>query len=392
MPSSSGPNNVNDSIIFNYDIGDVKNSFLGRPTSNVLAGAGMSTYNNVPGSVSSNLYTTGETYRGAAVYRQDLTALDGSGASWLSGCNNPGIGVVTGGGGGTGGVYTGHSIFFKPNVPMCSTPIYLHYSNIGGWQSCCTPPEDMGDGWFRAYVLWYDTVTRSDGKYWAINPASTAVGQTATIYWAGPFREDLNSTTISQFVNGSRSTSQSVLDIATGKTITVNNNPFSTPAINPQLTFDGIDDYVDVTSDLGVLDQYTIEHVSFKGSENRMPISYRGGPVFYQYGDNSWYYTHGGVAGEYYYPKSFNINGWGHWTIVYNGSAVRIYRNGVYEGQQATSGTANWTNGMRIGSYTSSGGYNWNGQIAVVKMYSRALTDSEVRQNYLNYKTRFNLQ
>jgi hypothetical protein len=377
-------------LIFAYDIGDTRNSFLGRPTTNLSAGYGMSTYNNVGGNVSSTLTGTGTYYRGAEIIKQDLTALDGTGASYLSNGNNPGIGVVTSGGGGVANTYTGHSIFFKPTVTMNSNPIYTNYSNIGGWQSS-TNYEDMGDGWFRAYVLWYNTITQSDGKYWAINPLSTITGQTVTIYWAGPFKESLNSTSISQFINGTRSSTQGVIDVSGGgSSINVSNASFTNPSINPQLTFDGTDDYINVTTNLGTLSQYTIEHVSYKGSNDRMPIASVAGPLFYQYGDNSWYYTHGGSAAEYYYPKSFAINGWGQWTITYDGSYVKIYRNGVYEGQQASSGTANWTNGLRIGNYTG-GGYPWNGQIAVAKMYNRALSATEVQNNYNHYKTRFNL-
>ena len=198
-------------LVFAYDTGDTYNSYLGRPTTNVNTYP-LYIYNNVPGNVSSTLTATSDTYRGATVYRQTLTALDASGASYLSGGNNPGIGVYTyPGGGGNVNQYSGHSMFFKPTVAMSGTPIFTCYSNIGGWQSCGNV-QDMGDGWFRAYVLWYDTVTRSDGKFWAINPLSTSVGQTVTIYWAGQFREDLNSTSISQFVNGSRSSTQGLID------------------------------------------------------------------------------------------------------------------------------------------------------------------------------------
>jgi hypothetical protein len=238
---------ITNGLTFAYDTGDTRNSYLGRPTSNLLAGASMSTYNNVSGDVSSNLYTTSETYRGATVWRQDLTALNGTGASYLSGGNNPGIGVVTSGGGGNANQYSGHSIFFKPLFSTTGCPVYTNYSNIGGWQSSCNY-EDMGDGWFRAYVLWYASTTQSDGKYWAINPLSTASGQTMTVYWAGPFREDLNSTSISQFVNGTRSDSQAVIDVTGRSTVTAYNNPFTNPAINPQLTFDGTDDYISPNS------------------------------------------------------------------------------------------------------------------------------------------------
>jgi hypothetical protein len=122
-----------------------------------------------------------------------------------------------------------------------------------------------------------------------------------------------------------------------------------------------------------------------------MPIAGRTATNFYQYGDNSWAYTHGGVWGEYYYPKTVTINGWGHWTIVYDGSYVKIYRNGVFEGQQASSGTADFSNGFRVGYWSAGGGYAWNGEIAAVKIYTRALTPGEVLNNYNHYKTKYNL-
>jgi hypothetical protein len=394
MASIGGPNLVNNGLIFGYDTGQPAFSnnigtrlYRGRPTTNISSGIGMSTYNNVPGNVSSVLEGLSETFQGAQVIKQTLTAADASGASYLSNGNNPGIGVVTGGGGGTGGRYTGHSIFFKPTVPMHSSPIFTNYSNIGGWQSS-NLYEAVGDGWFRAYVTWYGASTASDGKYWAINPQQAVVNQPIVIYWAGPFKEDLNSQAVSPYVFSSRGDTNSLIDQRRLRTIDVSTTSFS--STNNVMFFDGTDDYININSDLGTLSQYTIEHVSFKGSDNRMPISSISGPLFYQFGDNSWYYTHSGGAGEYYYPRSFTINGWGHWTIVYNGTNVRIYRNGVYEGQQATTGTANWTNGLRIGNYTG-GGYPWNGQIAVARMYNRALSDSEVSQNFQAFKPRFGL-
>jgi len=395
---------VTNGLTFAYDVADTRNSYLGRPTSNVLANYGMSTYNNVPGSVSSNLYTTGETYRGAAVYRQDLTALDGSGASWLSGCNNPGIGVVTGGGGGTGGVYTGHSIFFKTTVPICGSPIYTHYSNIAGWQTCCNY-EDMGDGWYRAYVLWYDTVTRSDGKYWAINPASTSVGQTVTIYWAGPFREDLNSQTISQFVNGSRSTSQAVIDIAASRTMTVNNNPFTTPAINPQLTFDGSDDYLNLdVNSIPTGNQITVEFIAaWNGGlqPNSIIAGGAGGnqdlSLHLPWSDGNVYWDAGRPFNRIYKAASSSeYLGNHHWVCTKNANTgvMEIYLDGNlwHSGGGLTSAMPSLSSAS-IGRYDNGSfqGYYYKGNIYVAKVYNRALSAGEVKQNYNHYKTRYNL-
>lgn len=392
-------------LTFAYDTGDTRNSFLGRPTSNILANAGMSTYNNVGGDVSSNLYTTSETYRGATVWRQDLTALNGTGASYLSNGNNPGIGVVTAGGGGNANQYSGHSIFFKPLFTTTGCPVYTNYSNIGGWQSSCNF-EAMGDGWFRAYVLWYDTVSRSDGKYWAINPLSTGVGQTMTVYWAGPFREDLNSTSISQFINGTRSDSQSVLDLTRISTATVYNSPFTNPAINPQLNFDGTDDYMLAgSSNFGITSQFTIEvlckptNIQPTGMFNLKGPSYdRGIMCHWPWADGNGYFDIYNTAGTFHRWYA-NISSFINTTALYHfrvdsTGAMVVKRNAVTVPPISAanfSGTVNLGESNTIGAFYTNGGLPWAGQIYVFKVYNRGLTDGEIEQNYNHYKTRFNL-
>ena len=391
-------------LVFAYDVADTRNSYLGRPTSNVLANAGMSIYNNVPGNVSATLTATGETYRGATVYKQTLTAADASGASYLSGCNNPGIGVVTGGGGGNANQYSGHSIYFKTTVPMCGCPCYTNYSNIGGWQSNCNI-EDVGDGWFRAYVLWYNTITQGDGKYWAINPASTSVGQTVTIYWAGPFREDLNSQTISQFVNGSRSTSQAVIDIAASRTMTVNNNPFTTPAINPQLTFDGSDDYLNLdVNSIPTGNQITVEFIAaWNGGlqPNSIIAGGAGGnqdlSLHLPWSDGNVYWDAGRPFNRIYKAASSSeYLGNHHWVCTKNANTgvMEIYLDGNlwHSGGGLTSAMPSLSSAS-IGRYDNGSfqGYYYKGNIYVAKVYNRALSAGEVKQNFNHYKTRYNI-
>jgi len=386
-------------LVFAYDTGDTRNSYTGRPTTNISAGIGMSTYNNVPGSVSSTLTGTGTYYRGAEIIKQELTALDGSGASYLSGGNNPGIGVVTGGGGGTGGRYTGHSIYFKPTFPVTSCPVYTHYSNIGGWQSSCNF-EDVGDGWFRAYVLWYAGSTASDGKYWAINPLSTTSGQRITVYWAGPLKEDLNSTSISQFVNGTRSDSQSTIDLSGTNTITAVNSPYNNPAINPQLYFDGSNDYLNIphSSNIapftGYISVEAVFNASSAGSEN--------GSIIYNK-ENEYEMSAGGGYISYAFRPNwawvgatpFNTNQWYHTMVTYDQSFQRLYVNGTQVYSAALSGPIGnlYSSDLRIGARGAPGSaYGFfNGYIPVVKVYNRALSAGEVRDNYSHYKTRFNL-
>ena len=391
-------------LVFAYDTGDTYNSYLGRPTTNVLTNTPLYIYNNVPGSVSSTLTQTSETYRGAAVWTQTLTALDGNGAYYLSNGNNPGIGVYTGGGGGNANQYSGHTIFFKPTVPMNGTPIFTCYSNIGGWQSCGNV-EDMGDGWFRAYVLWYNTITQGDGKYWAINPLSTSIGQTVTIYWAGPFREDLNSTTISQFINGTRSTSQAVIDVAAYRSMTVNNNPFTNPAINPQLTFDGSDDYLDLNpSSIQSGNELTVEFVcAWNGSLQYSSIIAGGSGgnqdlnLHLPWSDGNVYWDAGRPFNRIFkaaQPSEYLGNH--HWVCTKNANTgeMFIYLDGnLWHGGGGLTSSIPAMGEVNIGRYTQGSfrGYYYKGNVFVAKTYNRALSLSEIRDNYFHYKTRFNL-
>lgn len=159
------------------------------------------------------------------------------------------------------------------------------------------------------------------------------------------------------------------------------------------ILFDGSNDFVEITSNLGSFSQYTIMFWARRDVESKMPVAARTNTNFYWFGDNSWYYTHGGVAGEYYYskPTSIPLGTWGCYCVVYNGSNVSIYRQGVYQGQQSTTGTANWSTGMLIGFWAGGSTYAWQGLISTVLMYNRALSATEVLQNYETDKTRFGL-
>jgi len=159
------------------------------------------------------------------------------------------------------------------------------------------------------------------------------------------------------------------------------------------LTFDGTDDVVDVVGNFGTYANYTICYWAVRDAENRMPVASRIGTPFYWFGDNSWAYTHGGVFGELYYSKNVSIplGSWGHLCVVYNGSNISIYRQGIYQDQQATTGTANWSQGLKIGYWGGGGGYAWLGDIATVQFYTRALSAAEITQNYNAQKSRFGL-
>jgi hypothetical protein len=82
---------------------------------------------------------------------------------------------------------------------------------------------------------------------------------------------------------------------------------------------------------------------------------------------------------------------WSVFTARYDGSDLRTYINGVQVKLISKSGTTNDSYKLsRIGCWESNG-YQANGYIPFVYMYDRALSQSEVLQNYNSVKSRFGL-
>jgi len=402
MAFHQAPSIVTRDLVLSYDMANTK-SYQGPATTNLLEGSGMSIYNNVPGDVTAALTATTEQYRGATVWKETLTPTTASGVSYLTAGNNPGIGVVTGGGGGLANRYTGHSIFFKPVFPTHSAPIYTHYSNIAGWQSS-TNYESMGDGWYRAHVIWYDTVTRSDGKYWAINPLSATLNTPIVCYWAGPFKEDSNrSTFVSRFAPINRTSSQVILDQAGNYLISPTSITYDS---NSQFQFNGSSDYISLPSDI------TFKTTGGHTVENWFKLDVVNSGSLYNFigassiDYHSWYWCvyqstlaiWNRTPGAWFYGSTtIQPNTWYQAVMVTNpaGTGIQFYLNGKAEGGTHASYSFNASqSGLKIGWFgrgDSPNGRYFDGLMPVSRVYNRALTASEVLQNFNALRGRYGI-
>ena len=82
---------------------------------------------------------------------------------------------------------------------------------------------------------------------------------------------------------------------------------------------------------------------------------------------------------------------WAYYSATYNQQSAILYLNGIQIASNNYSlGVGRIGNGFTIGSFDG-GSYNLNGKIAIVQVYNRALTASEVLQNYNAQKGRFGL-
>ncbi len=85
------------------------------------------------------------------------------------------------------------------------------------------------------------------------------------------------------------------------------------------------------------------------------------------------------------------LNTWYNVVGTYDGANMRIYVNGVLKNTRAQTGTLG-TNTItaKIGTYQGTN-YNLTGRIAQVQIFNKALSATEVRQNYNATKRRYGL-
>lgn len=88
-----------------------------------------------------------------------------------------------------------------------------------------------------------------------------------------------------------------------------------------------------------------------------------------------------------------NTSSWAHIVGTYTSGSRRLYINGNLVSSDSQTGTIDTNaNGISIGAY---GGYNgarsyyYNGEISVVKVYNRALSAAEVKQNFNALRGRY---
>lgn len=408
MALTQSPSIVTNGLIMYYDMTNIQKSSTGAPTTNISTGMGIGTYLNTPSDVTSTLTQTGESYRGQPVYKQVLTPITATGVGYLTNAGNPGIGTVTGGGGGAAARFTGHSIFFKPAVGRLglnsSTPIYTHYSNIGGWQSTGNF-DDMGDGWYRAHVIFYSAGGGSDGKYWAINPAGATLGVPITVYWAAPFKEDRNdSTHVSPYVNDTRSNTQSILDLTGNNTVTANSLTYASDGI---FSFNGSNNFVTISGGMNRLVGTNTVTFSAWIYRTSAPAYWSGiisnkvnvtdgicllvnpqSRIFWQYD--------GGTSGVYAIDGGAILatNTWHNIVGVYDNEGLKTYLNGVLNHSASDPGKSISAAGnmdITIGAQDSGPGGPFPGQISIVQIYNRALSAAEIQQNFTATRGRYGL-
>jgi len=200
-------------------------------------------------------------------------------------------------------------------------------------------------------------------------------------------------TIASPFTSTERSDTASLIDLKRTTNIDVSNVSFDSTG---QPTFDGTDDIIDLTLPQNFQDNLTIE-TWYKGtdsSRNHLWNFTGSGNLNCNFNDGSytlWLYWDGG-GGNYlrFTTPQFCDSEIHHIVFVHEGSTNKVYLDGVLLTNGVAGGTQTFNS--KIGStYDIGGSPYFQGDVYVNRVYAKALTASQVKQNYNAYKNRFDI-
>jgi hypothetical protein len=272
----------------------------------------------------------------------------------------------------------------------------------------------MGDGWYRIWITVLATnqfnihpVPSAEGT--AVNLTGNGIALTtgSGIYISGAQIESLSF--VSPYVQsggsaGNRLTTQAILDLTNNNTLTATSLTY---AADGTFSFNGTSNYITVASlaNYNFGSNITVEVIHKNiGGDYRGVVSneYSTGTGFdMRYGRENYF---GGAnngtnltcqvrtsIANYAVAINAELNVWGHYAFTYDGSNIYSYKNGALFTTTAATGTLGTnTNPVTIGR-NSNGTEYLSGSLQLVKIYNRALTATEVDQNFQATRDRYGI-
>jgi hypothetical protein len=415
MPFSAGPNiAARPNLVFEYDLGDVQNSYKGEPTTNVMRQS-----NNVTGTQYgyNDEYSTSQLVK---TWYPNLITPIGTGATLLSeqnagasfyyclnwfddsedgkrclsayiypltsGITNFTIGMIAD---------PGNSVIF--NLDTGATTVGAGLSNANAFYS----PVPGAPGWYRIGA-------NIDGRVggWV---AGIGLGLATSYTPSAPFKsfyicgvqyERNIATHCTQFTQAqtTRSSTQGLLDISGyNRTINLSSVSFTSTA---QMTFDGTDDYIPSIGTAVIPAGSSPYTVSVWVNRGRNNVGYEellaqwtnansGNSFFFGFNNSnvrfsdSWNDVSVSGAG--------NTNVWMNLVGVNTGANAYIYLNGALAATKGSALTYTGTGPLIMGRQGELAGEYFLGRMNNVQIYNSALSAQQVLQNYNQLKTRFNI-
>lgn len=367
---------ITSGLKFYFDSGNLKKSFTGIPITNVVPDASqMSGWTNYYRTENASTFLTefgtvgyrfssqptwNGVYRGITLPSTGTYTISAWFRYWGGSPNNNGCNVYTSGGG------------------IGDTSAGADKSKIGQWQR----------------VSMTRTYTTTSLTFYIISWGGTDNGASDHSTWEVTMPQiELNSYA-SPFVNGTRSSTNSLQDLTGNYTLTPSNIVYNS---DDTFNFNGSNSCYDLnTSNLITGNNpFTIESIYYTSATDS-----GGRAILGNYGSGYtgsgqlWYATHGFYLGGAtpYHTGAPLRNGTYHSAVTRDTVGnVRLYKNGVLDltgtNTNAIASNINW----RVGKDVNGDGEPFVGKIYQVRVYDKVLSDSEILQNFIAMKGRFGL-
>ena len=377
-----GPNIERDGLVFGYDTGHgmVDNHtssrrYQGKPTTNYLSD-GLSGYNVVQGSRWNGATPTFT--KGMSEFNTLIGTYNTSGTSYMyshdyvldDDLSTLSSQVVT------------FSIYLRRTDTLGTVGMRI-YDNVSGYSTIYADVTNQ----FQRF-----SITKTLGA----NPTRIFImidnSNGGIIDFHSPMLEKGEA---SPFVDGTRSSTNSLIDLKRTTDIDVSNVSFDSTG---QPTFDGTDDYISLPNKLGYPTNSVSVFAWFKingsptggyhiicGTSN-LEMSIHSSATYLRNGvetTNGRFVSNNG-------SQTLNDGNYHHYGFTFDGSTKTAYIDGVVVGTQSVTGTLTTSfSTRRVGAY--GGSYFANGDLPVYKVYNKVLTPEEAKQSYNVYKNRFDI-
>ena len=179
-----------------------------------------------------------------------------------------------------------------------------------------------------------------------------------------------------------------------GNTSALTNGPTYLSSNLGAFVLDGSNDYILVNSQANILSKTAYTKIAyiyisnFSTANNIISGGFSGQHAFWMSSTDKLHAGHNGAWNTVVGATSLSLNTWYFAAVTYSDSTGwKLYLNGREDGTSATTTTFTGNQEIVIGAYSS--GNNFTGRISNIQVYNRALTTTEIFQNYHATKGRY---
>ena len=400
MGLNHSPKIVTSGLVFAYDMGNTNKSWKGTPTTNRLPNATeFSGWSNYYRTLAKTSFTTQFGTTGWRFINQP---------SWSGiaiGYTVPSTGTYT---------FSAYYKYLGGSASNNGGTVYV-YDGISNYAVGVN--KNLIGVWQRVQMTL--NLTTLTGTYYLISYGGTDSGTTSpdntSFEVTMPMIESGSLAT--PFVDGTRSSTQAVLDLTGLNTVTASSLTYNS---DNTFSFNGSSNYIDLATN--IQSGFTSASYEFWCRPTSLPsagIYYQlyiqeastwiglyntGGFTFFGIDLNNgsgWFDNNGGINTGARTTSTLTANIFYHVCYTWAGGIVKVYLNGNQQASVSTLQAANGrqnvtslgagTTSRNIGSRYSGTGNNWVGSIPVVKFYNKALSASEVQQNFNAHRGRYGI-